>query len=193
MNRAGYILLLFLTLVFSSCSKSKDTGENAGKDSISVSMDFDGAYLEESNPDRTQSQFYLRNHSFSYYFRTYFTEGIITLKLLISSGEAFELNKWYNLPTAETEKVWESFAMIIYDRGYHKAEDDKKAVAGRVLFTEFSQTGSLNYSGEGVCSIKGEFEITLENNKPANNTIEIKNGKFDIPTSKYWDSRAMED
>ena len=63
----------------------------------------------------------------------------------------------------------------------------------KVLFSEFNQTGSLNYSGEGVCAIRGEFEITLENKEQPEHPIEIKNGKFYVPKSNYWDSRAMED
>ena len=107
----------------------------------------------------------------------------MSLKMLISSGEGFELNKWYSLPSAESENVWESFAII----------KGKRAIAGRVLFTEFNQTGDLTFNGEGYCSIRGEFEITLESEESSDKSIEIKNGKFYVPKSGYWDSRAMED
>lgn len=156
-------------------------------------MKYDGVNVEENQSDKTDSNFYLRKNSFSYYIRTYFTDKRISLKMLISSGEEFDLDKWYSLPSTKTDDIWESFAIIIYDRGYYPKEEDIKAVSGRVKFTEFNQTGSLNYSGEGYCAIKGEFEITLENKKQPDKTIEIKNGMFYVPKSNYWDSRAMED
>ena len=195
MTRAGSILFLFLALANSSCSKLLGLGKNAEKEPepVCVSMVFDGVYLEEDQSDMTHSQFYLRKHSFSYFIRTSFPEGRIVLRLLISSGEGFDLNKWYSLPSAETENVWESFGEIEYDSYYHGSEDDMRAITGRVLFTEFNQTGDLTFSGEGYCTIKGEFEITVANNKSPENTIEIKNGKFYVPRSNYWDSRAMED
>lgn len=195
MTRAGKILILFLALISPSCSKKLDLGNNAtkGQAPVPVSMEYDGVYLEENQPDRTGSRFYLRKHSFSYYIRTYFTEKGISLKMMISSCEEFELDKWYSLPSAETDDVWESFAQIESDKGYYPDEKDMKAVTGRVKFTELKQTGNLNYSGEGYCTIGGEFEITLENNKQPDKPIEIKNGKFYVPKSNYWDSRAMED
>ena len=189
MSRVGSILVLIIALISSSCTKLLGLGQYIEKDPehIPVSMEYDGVLIEEDDPEWTDSQFYLRKHSFSFYirtyFRTYFASSGISLKMLISSGEGFELNKWYSLPSAETENVWESFAII----------KGKKAVGGRVLFTEFSQTGDLTFSGEGYCSVRGVFEITLEKNESSDKTIEIKNGKFYIPKSKYWDSRAMED
>lgn len=195
MNRARTILFVILAFVSVSCSKLLDLRNNAEKepDPVPVSMEYDGIYIKENLPERTQSQFYLRKHSFSYFHSTYFTEGGLQIRMLISSGEGFELDKWYNLPTAETENIWESFAEIEYDKGYFPNEEDKKATAGKVKFTKFKQEGKLNYTGEGYCTIEGEFEITLENKKPSENAIEIKKGKFYVPKSKYWDSRAMED
>lgn len=189
MNRFRYILVVLLTLISTSCSfYSPDVKE---EDYVSVSMEYDGTYLGESIPGNTRSQFYLRKHSFSYYILAYFPQGSKALRILISSGEGFELNKWYNLPSAETDDIWESFALIRYDGNLHKA--DEKAIAGRVMFTKLEQKGNLSYSGEGHCTIEGEFEITLENKESPENSIEIKNGKFYILRSNYWDSRAMED
>ena len=182
MNRVGYILVVLLSLISTACSdaiKSDEIKKQYGY----VSMECDGTYLKVDASDNISSQFYLRKHSFSYYVRAYFPEGGKVLKMLISSGEGFELNKWYSLPTPESENVWESFAMI---------NNDKKAIEGRVRVTQFSQKGNLNFSGEGYCSITGEFDITLEGKTPGN-TIEIKNGKFQISESKYWDSRLMEE
>lgn len=195
MNRLRTLLFLILAFVSVSCSKLLDLGNDAEKDAdpVPVSMELDGIYIKENLPERTQSQFYLRKHSFSYFLSTYFTEGGLQIRMLISSGEGFELDKWYNLPTAETENIWESFAEIEYDKGYFPNEEDKKAIAGKVKFTKFKQEGKLSYTGEGYCIIKGEFEITLENKKPSENAIEIKKGKFYVPKSRYWDSRAMED
>ena len=195
MNKSRTLLFLILAFVSVSCSKLLDLGNDAEKDAdpVPVSMEYDGIYMKENLPERTQSQFYLRKHSFSYFLSTYFTEGGLQIRMLISSGEGFELDKWYNLPTAETENIWESFAEIEYDKGYFPNEEDKKAIAGKVKFTKFKQVGKLNYTGEGYCTIEGEFEITLENNKPLENAIEIKKGKFYVPKSRYWDSRAMED
>ena len=113
--------------------------------------------------------------------------------LLIRNRSLQGVDKWYNLPTAKTENIWESFAEIEYDKGYFPNEEDKKAISGKVKFTKFKQEGKLSYTGEGYCIIKGEFEITLENKKPSENAIEIKKGKFYVPKSRYWDSRAMED
>ena len=194
MNRLRTLLFLILAFVSVSCSKLLDLGNNAEKDAdpVPVSMEYDGIYIKENLPERTQSQFYLRKHSFSYFLSTYFTECDLQIRMLISSGEGFELDKWYNLPTAETENVWESFAEIEYN-GYFPNKEDKKAIAGKVKFTKFKQEGKLNYTGEGYCIIEGEFEITLENKKPSENAIEIKKGKFYVPKSRYWDSRAMED
>ena len=195
MKRLRTLLFLILAFVSVSCSKLLDLGNDAEKDAdpVPVSMELDGIYIKENLPERTQSQFYLRKHSFSYFLSTYFTEGGLQIRMLISSGEGFELDKWYNLPTAETENIWESFAEIEYDKGYFPNEEDKKAIAGKVKFTKFKQEGKLSYTGEGYCIIKGEFEITLENKKPSENAIEIKKGKFYVPKSRYWDSRAMED
>ena len=195
MNRLRTLLFLILAFVSVSCSKLLDLGNYAEKDAdpVPVSMEYDGIYIKENLPERTQSQFYLRKHSFSYFLSTYFTEGGLQIRMLISSGEGFELDKWYNLPTAETENIWESFAEIEYDKGYFQNEEDKKAIAGKVKFTKFKQKGKLNYTGEGYCTIEGEFEITLENKKPSENAVEIKKGKFYVPKSRYWDSRAMED
>ena len=195
MNRFRTLLFFILAFVSVSCSKLLDLRNNAEKepDPVPVSMEYDGIYIKENLPERTQSQFYLRKHSFSYFLGTSFTEGALRIRMLISSGEGFELDKWYNLPTAETENIWESFAEIEYDKGYFPNEEDKKATAGKVKFTKFKQEGKLNYTGEGYCTIEGEFEITLENKKPSENAIEIKKGKFYVPKSKYWDSRAMED
>ena len=195
MNRLRTLLFLILAFVSVSCSKLLDLWNDAEKDAdpVPVSMEYDGIYIKENLPERTESQFYLRKHSFSYFLSTYFTEGGLQIRMLISSGEGFELDKWYNLPTAETENIWESFAEIEYDTGYFPNKEDKKAIAGKVKFTKFKQEGKLNYTGEGYCIIKGEFEITLENPKPSENAIEIKKGKFYVPQSRYWDSRAMED
>ena len=195
MNRLHTLLFLILAFVSVSCSKLLDLRNNAEKepDPVPVSMEYDGIYIKENLPERTHSQFYLRKHSFSYFHSTSFTEGALRIRMLVSSGEAFELDKWYNLPTAETENIWESFAEIEYDKGYFPNKEDIKATAGKVKFTKFKQEGKLNYTGEGYCTIEGEFEITLENKKPSENAIEIKKGKFYVPKSKYWDSRAMED
>ena len=195
MNRARTILFVILAFVSVSCSKLLDLRNNAEKepDPVPVSMEYDGIYIKENLPERTQSQFYLRKHSFSYFHSTYFTEGALQIRMLVSSKDGFELDKWYNLPTTETENVWESFAEIEYDKGYFPNKEDIKATAGKVKFTKFKQEGKLNYTGEGYCTIEGEFEITLENKKPSENAIEIKKGKFYVPKSKYWDSRAMED
>ena len=195
MNRLRTLLFLILAFVSVSCSKLLDLGNDAEKDAdpVPVSMEYDGIYMKENLPERTQSQFYLRKHSFSYFHGTYFTEGGLRIRMLISSGIGFELDKWYYLPTAETENIWESFAEIEYNKGYFPNEEDKKAIAGKVKFTKFKQEGKLNYTGEGYCIIKGEFEITLENKEPSKNVIEIKKGKFYVPKSRYWDSRAMED
>jgi hypothetical protein len=169
----------------------KHNNAEKGPDPAPVSMEYDGVYMKEDF--NTQSQFYLRKHSFSYFHGTYFTEGALRIRMLVSSKDGFELDKWYNLPTTETENVWESFAEIEYDKGYFPNEEDKKATSGKVKFTKFKQEGKLNYTGEGYCTIEGEFEITLKNKKPSENAIEIKKGKFYVPKSKYWDSRAMED
>ena len=195
MNRFRTLLFLILAFVSVSCSKLLDLRNNAEKepDPVPVSMEYDGIYIKENLPERTQSQFYLRKHSFSYFHGTYFTEGALRIRMLVSSKDGFELDKWYNLPTTETENVWESFAEIEYDKGYFPNKEDIKATAGKVKFTKFKQEGKLNYTGEGYCTIEGEFEITLENKKPSENAIEIKKGKFYVPKSKYWDSRAMED
>ena len=195
MNRLRTLLFLILAFVSVSCSKLLDLGNDAEKDAdpVPVSMEYDGIYIKENLPERTQSQFYLRKHSFSYFLSTYFTECGLQIRMLISSGEGFELDKWYNLPTAETENIWESFAEIEYSNRYFQNKEDKKAIAGKVKFTKFKQEGKLNYTGEGYCIIEGEFEITLENKKPSENAIEIKKGKFYVPKSRYWDSRAMED
>ena len=195
MNRFRTLLFLILAFVSVSCSKLLDLRNNAEKepDPVPVSMEYDGIYIKENLPERTQSQFYLRKHSFSYFLSTYFTKVGLQIRMLISSGEGFELDKWYNLPTAETENIWESFAEIEYDKGYFPNKEDKKAIAGKVKFTKFKQEGKLNYTGEGYCTIEGEFEISLENKNPSENAIEIKKGKFYVPKSRYWDSRAMED
>ena len=195
MNRLRTLLFLILAFVSVSCSKLLDLRNNAEKepDPVPVSMEYDGIYIKENLPERTHSQFYLRKHSFSYFHSTSFTEGALRIRMLVSSKDGFELDKWYNLPTTETENVWESFAEIEYDKGYFPNKEDKKAIAGKVKFTKFKQEGKLNYTGEGYCTIEGEFEITLENKKPSENAIEIKKGKFYVPKSKYWDSRAMED
>lgn len=195
MNRFRTLLFLILAFVSVSCSKLLDLRNNAEKepDPVPVSMEYDGIYIKENLPERTHSQFYLRKHSFSYFHSTSFTEGALRIRMLVSSKDGFELDKWYNLPTTETENVWESFAEIEYDKGYFPNKEDIKATAGKVKFTKFKQEGKLNYTGEGYCTIEGEFEITLENKKPSENAIEIKKGKFYVPKSKYWDSRAMED
>ena len=140
MNRLRTLLFLILAFVSVSCSKLLDLGNDAEKDAdpVPVSMEYDGIYIKENLPERTQSQFYLRKHSFSYFLSTYFTEGGLQIRMLISSGEEFELDKWYNLPTAETEDIWESFAEIEYDKGYFPNEEDKKAIAGKVKFTKFN-------------------------------------------------------
>lgn len=194
MNRIKIILAFALIFTAAGCSKLLDLRNDAKQkaEPVPVSMEYAGIYLKEELPEKTQSQFYLRKHSFSYFIRTYFTEGALTIRMLISSGEAFEMNKWYELPSAETENIWESFAEIEYDSGFWE-EDDKMAVAGKVRFTKFKQDGRLNYSGEGYCTIEGEFEITLTDQKQKDKVIEIKNGKFLVPKSRYWDSRAMED
>ena len=195
MNRFRTLLFLILAFVSVSCSKLLDLRNNAEKepDPVPVSMEYDGIYIKENLPERTHSQFYLRKHSFSYFHSTSFTEGALRIRMLVSSKDGFELDKWYNLPTTETENVWESFAEIEYDKGYFPNKEDIKATAGKVKFTKFKQEGKLNYTGEGYCTIEGEFEITLENKTPSENAIEIKKGKFYVPKSKYWDSRAMED
>ena len=187
-NRVGYILVFFLTLIFAGCSDVINVKEYGY-----ISMECDGTVLiADASEDSTSSQFFLRNHSFSYYIRACFPEGKMSLFLLISSGEEFELFKWYDLPTAVSENVWESSARLEYDKYYYSKKDDKNAISGRVRFTDFEQTGNLNYWGEGYCSITGEFEITFEDNT-SDSIIKIRNGEFHIPESKYWDSRLMED
>ena len=185
MNRLRTLLFLILAFVSVSCSKLLGLGNDEEKDAdpVPVSMEYDGIYIKENLPERTHSQFYLRKHSFSYFHSTSFTEGALRIRMLVSSKDGFELDKWYNLPTTEIE----------YDKGYFPNKEDIKATAGKVKFTKFKQEGKLNYTGEGYCIIEGEFEITLENKKPSENAIEIKKGKFYVPKSKYWDSRAMED
>ncbi len=195
-RRFTCILGIAFTLLSSSCSKLLSFGNDTRKESsdpIPVSLEYDGVFIEENQPDKTRAQFYLRKHSFSFYIRTYFAEKGISLKMLMSSGEQFELNKWYSLPSPKTDDIWESFAKIIYDRGFYPKEEDLPAVDGRVKFTKFEQAGNLSYSGECHCTIQGEFEITFENNKQPEKPIEINNGKFYVPKSHYWDSRAMED
>ena len=187
-NRVSYILVFFLTLISAGCSDVMNVKEYGY-----ISMEYDGTDLiADASEDSTSSQFFLRNYSFSYYIRACFPEGKMSLNLLISSGEEFELFKWYDLPTAASENVWESSARLVYDKYYYSYKDDKNAVSGKVRFTDFEQKGNLNYWGEGYCSITGEFEITFEDNT-SDNTIKIRNGKFHIPESKYWDSRLMED
>ena len=187
-NRVSYILVFFLSLISAGCSDVINLKEYGY-----VSMNCDGTDLKsEASDDSPYSQFYLRKHSFSYYIRAFFPDGRMSLKLLISSGEEFELYKWYDLPTSKSEDVWESFARLVYDKYYYSYKDDKNAVSGKVRFTDFEQKGNLNYWGEGYCSITGEFEITFEDNT-SDNTIKIRNGKFHIPESNYWDSRLMED
>lgn len=185
MNRLSRILVFLLILIYTSCS-----GFVTVRESGYVSMEYDGTYLREDTSDDTKSQFYLRKHSFSYYFREYFHEGKKAIKLLISSGEGFELHRWYSLPSPETADIWESFARIVYDGAFYKP--DEYAISGKVKFTKFEQNGNLSFSGEGYCSIQGEFEITLER-KALGDTVKITNGQFKIPESKYWDSRQMED
>ena len=194
MNRIYLILIFVVVSVSAGCSGLLDLMNKDEKepDPVPVSMEYDGTYIMEEVPDNTRSQFYLRKHSFSYFIRTYFTEGALTLRMLVSSGDEFELNKWYDLPSDETENIWESFAEIEYD-SRHWDKEDRMAVAGRVRFTEFDQTGGLNYSGEGYCTIGGEFEITLSDPARPQKVLEIENGQFLVPKSGYWDSRAMED
>lgn len=199
--RVGWIPVLLLTLISTSCSKILDLMIKAAEDAnpTFVSIEYDGTYWLEDNPDYiNSSQFYLRKHSFSYFIRTYFTDGGLTLKMLVSSGEEFELNKWYSLPSEETDNVWESFALVLYDKNFNDGywdEDKRQAVAGRVRFTELEQKGNLTYFGQGKCTIKGEFELTLETAEPSGKAIEIKKGQFSIPypRSNYWDSQAWED
>lgn len=185
MNKISNILVFLLILFFTGCTGFTNVRENGY-----VSMEYDGTYLRADFSDNTGSQFYLRKHSFSYYVSEYFPEGHKGIKILISSGEEFELYRWYSLPSLETADIWESFAMIRYDGDLHKANE--YAIAGKVMFTELKQNGSLSFTGEGYCSIMGEFEITLER-KELGDTVKIRNGKFKIPESKYWDSRIMED
>lgn len=194
MNRFFKILVLVAILTSAGCSKLMDIRNNSEKeaDPIPVSIVYNDIYMTQDLADKTHSQFYQRKHSFSYFIRTYFTDGALTLRLLISSDKDFVLDQWYALPSAETENVWESFAEIEYDKGYWN-EDDKLATSGRIRFTEFNQTGKLNYSGEGYCSVEGEFEITFADPEDPDKTIEITNGTFSVPESRYWDSSAMED
>lgn len=199
-SRISSIYCLLLVFTFASCSKFWERDDVEKKpDPVPVSMEFDGVYMEEDLPERTRSQFYLRKHSFSYFISMWFTE-VGTIRMLVSSDEGFELDRWYNLPTEEAEGVWESFAELEYNKYSNSSlnKDDKKAVSGKVKFTKFKQEGELDYCGEGYCAIGGEFYIVLESKKIlANpirkNTITIKNGKFYVPKSGYWDSRAMED
>lgn len=216
MNRAKCIILLILAFLSVSCSELLDIviANHLGKESgpASVSMEYDGIYMEAEPKEDIRSQFYLRKHSFSYYLYAHFAEGALSVRMLISAGEEFELDRWYSLPTAATENIWESFAEVGFDYSRDKPEkEDKKAVSGRVKFTKFEQIGELNYTGEGYCSVEGEFEITLEGDQPSENAgppttpphwsqptvgpqhIEVKNGVFYVSKSKYWDSRAMED
>lgn len=216
MNRAKSIILLILAFLSVSCSELLDIviANHLGKESApaSVSMEYDGIYMEAEPKEYIRSQFYLRKHSFSYYLWAHFAEGALRVSMLISAGEEFELDRWYNLPTAATENIWESFAEVGFDYSRDKPEkEDKKAVSGRVKFTKFEQIGELNYTGEGYCIVEGEFEITLEGDQPSENAgppttpphwsqptvgpqhIEVKNGVFYVSKSKYWDSRAMED
>lgn len=226
MNRAKSIILLILAFLSVSCSELLDIviANHLGKESgpASVSMEYDGIYMEAEPKEYICSQFYLRKHSFSYYLWAHFAEGALSVGMLISAGEEFELDRWYSLPTAATENIWESFAEVVFDYSRDKPEkEDKKAVSGRVKFTKFEQIGELNYTGEGYCTVEGEFEITLEGDQPSENAgegdqpsenagpptspphwsqqavgpqhIEVKNGVFYVSKSKYWDSRAMED
>ena len=226
MNRAKSIILLILAFLSVSCSELLDIviANHLGKESgpASVSMEYDGIYMEAEPKEYIRSQFYLRKHSFSYYLWAHFAEGALGVGMLISAGEEFELDRWYSLPTAATENIWESFAEVVFDYSRDKPEkEDKKAVSGRVKFTKFEQIGELNYTGEGYCTVEGEFEITLEGDQPSENAgegdqpsenagpptspphwsqqavgpqhIEVKNGVFYVSKSKYWDSRAMED
>lgn len=194
MNKAISILSLILVFAFASCSKILDIVDGADKESdpVLVSMEYDGIRIKEELPKRTKSQFYLRKHSFSYFISTHFSEGAMMLRLLVSSEEGFELDRWYNLPTVETEQVWESFAEIEYDRAFWD-EGSRKATSGKVKFTNFKQDGKVSAFGEGYCTIEGEFEITLEKLHLSESAIEITKGKFSVPKSNYWDSRAMED
>lgn len=194
MNRLYKTIALVALLILTGCSKLLELSNSSSEkepDPIPVSMVHDGVYIEDLD-SKTRSQFYIRKHSFSYYIRTYFHGVGISIKLLISSDAEFELDKWYDLPAAETETTWESFARIEYDKGYYTL-DDQMAIAGRVRFTGFKQTGDLNYFGEGYCFVEGEFELSYPDPENPGETIEIEQGKFSVPKSRYWDARAMED
>lgn len=191
MNRLFKVLLLVVMFLSTGCSDilksllSKDNPE-LEPEPVPVSMKYDTVLHETELESSTASQFYLRNHSFSYFCRTYFKVGDKTLRLFVSSGEGFELNKWYPVPTDETELVWESFGEIKHPKY------TEKAIQGRVRFVEFQQIGKLNSAGEGYCRIRGEFELTvLDPNNPAV-TSEVAEGKFYVPKSKYWDTRSVE-
>ena len=194
MNRVTRIIVIVLVFISSGCSKLQNLGTAPEKEPeiTHVEMEYNGVYMEEDNPERISSKFILRNHSFSFYIRTSLYQRPISLKMLISSGEEFMVNKWYSLPSEETDYVWESFAKLLYDRALPQCKDII-ALAGRVMFTNFEQKGDLDYWGEGYCSIEGIFEITLENKEEPGKTNEIKNGKFCISKSRFWDTRALED
>ena len=187
------IAAALLVLASASCSKLLDNLSNQKEDepvSVPVSMEYDGVYFKEDLDERTSSQYYLRKESFSFFISTHFS-GAMTLRMLVSSPDGFELDRWYPIPTEETENVWESFAEIEHNGAIKKTEDI--AVSGKIRFTDFEQKGDLKMTGEGYCSIKGEFELTVADTKQQDKTVKITKGSFEVPNSSYWDCRAMED
>lgn len=187
--------VLAMILLTSSCIKILDAIiENQNKKEepkpAPVSMFYNDVYFSEEDPEKTFAQFYLRKYSFSFFLKTYFADAM-ELRTLVSSTEEFELNKWYKIPTEETETVWESFCILEHN-GPIKVSDDK-ALTGKIRFTAFKQDGKLNLTGEGYCSVEGEFEFTLEDVEKPGKISKIKEGTFVVPVARYWDSRAMED
>lgn len=189
------IAVLVMILLTSGCTKILDAIiENQNKKEepkpAPVSMFYNDVYFSEEDPDKTFAQFYLRKHSFSFFLKTYFA-GAMELRTLVSSTEKFELDKWYSIPTEETETAWESFGMLEHN-GPIKESDDK-ALTGKIRFTSFKQDGKLNQTGEGYCSVEGEFEFTLADVAKPGNISKITEGTFTVPKARYWDSRSMEE
>ena len=112
-NRVSYILVFFLTLISAGCSDVMNVKEYGY-----ISMEYDGTDLiADASEDSTSSQFFLRNYSFSYYIGACFPEGKMSLNLLISSGEEFELFKWYDLPTAPTASSFHMLSLSPLQQG----------------------------------------------------------------------------
>ena len=126
-----------------------------GKESgpASVSMEYDGIYMEAEPKEYIRSQFYLRKHSFSYYLWAHFAEGALSVRMLISAGEEFELDRWYSLPTAATENIWESFAEVVFDYSLDKPEKEDMEGTTTLLVPE-STTEDLEVSKAKIKDVK---------------------------------------